>query len=203
ASANLLTDAGFDTQSVSELSWSTSPWWGGNGAAGGSASGGGVWITGAKANSPTHSSTLYLYGTDAYAWAVVGQTISSGIVGGASYTASAKLLRDASLASSEALFKIEWLNAGGTTLSTSTGTVKFNDTYTANVWNSVSENFTANPSAVGAKYEIVFSRDAAGNDPGDIWADDSNFDVIPEPTSMILLGSGLLGLFGISRKKRS
>ncbi|MDP3785945.1 MAG: PEP-CTERM sorting domain-containing protein [Candidatus Omnitrophota bacterium] len=199
ASANLLTDPGFDTQAVAEINWGTTPWWGGGG--GGVSSGGGGWVTAAQSQSPSHSATLFTYGGD-WAYAMAAQTLTSGIVGGNQYAVSAYFKRTADIGTATANFKVEWLNLVGTTIGTSVSTAKFDNTYGANSWNLISDNLTATSGAVGAKYEIIYNK-AAGAAVGDIFIDDTNIDVVPEPTSMILLGTGILGLFGISRKKRS
>ena len=130
ASANLLTDSGFDTQAVSALDWGTTPWWGGGG--GGASSGGGGWVTAAQSQSPSHSATLFTYGSD-WAYAMAAQTLTSGIIGGNQYTVSAYFKRTADIGTATANFKVEWLNSGGTTIGTSVGTGKFDNTYGANV----------------------------------------------------------------------
>jgi len=198
ASANLLSDAGFDTQAVAAIGWGTTPWWGGGGGAN-LQSGGGAWVTDAKASSPSHSATAFLFGTD-WAWAVIGQDVN-GISGNTGYAASASFLRDADLTNAKAIFKIEWWDAGNSKIREDAGTVAFDNANAANTWTLVSDQFTSPSNAVSAKYMISYAKDA-GIDPGDIWVDNANFDVVPEPASLMLLGSGLLGLFGVTRKKK-
>ncbi len=197
-SANLLADSGFDSMAVQEIKWDTTPWWGGGG--GGTASGGGSWVTDSNSKSAPHSATLFLYGSN-WAYSMIAQTIESGINPGTQYAASAFFNRQSDITPGGALFKIEWLNAGGGVIKTDEGASLFNNTYTAGLWHSLSDIFTAPTDTVGAKYEIVFSKTGAG-DPNDIWVDDASFDVVPEPTSIVLLGLGLVGLISITRRKR-
>lgn len=194
-SANLLTDTdpGFDTQAVGGIDWGTTPWWGG--AEYGAAS-----VTDAKSKSPSHSVQLSLYG-DGGAWAGVGQTVS-GITGNTVYTASAYFQRDADIDIAEGGFKIRWLDSGGGVLRDDTGLTKFNNSYTADTWHLISDQFTSPSDAAGANYQIVYGK-FPGADPGDIWADDANLDVIPEPGTIILFSYGILGLIPLcyGRKK--
>ena len=97
--ANLLTDPGFDTMSVQEIGWSTTPWWGGGG--GGTSSGGGGWITDARSLSPSHSATLFMWG-DNWAYAIVAQTIASGVTAGQPYDAIGNFYRTDSIGSATA-----------------------------------------------------------------------------------------------------
>ena len=193
ASANLLSDSGFDTQAVGELNWGSTPWWGGSG---GSTA---VGIEATQARSPSHSARFFTWG-GGDSWTVLAQTLNSGIVSGGDYTVSAYFMRTADITAS-ANIKVEWLNGSGATIATSVSTPTFDNTYSANSWNLLSDHFTAAPGAVGAKYEMVYSKTGSGS--GDILVDDTNFDssVVPEPTSLLLLGSGLIGLLGMTRKK--
>lgn len=62
---------------------------------------------------------------------------------------------------------------------------------------------TAPADAAYVDYRLVFlSPGNANNATGTVWWDDAQFTVIPEPTSLLLLGSGLVGLLALNRKKR-
>lgn len=200
ARANLLTDPAFDSTSPQELTWAGSPWWGGGGGGDGG-SGGGGWITDAVSQSPSHSSTLYLWGSS-WSYAVVGQTLLSGITPGQTYLASASLRRTDDLFDGAAIIKLEWLNGSGVGIFTNEGTA-FNGTYAAGSWHAMSNQFIAPIGAAGVKYQIVYSK-AGTSDPGDIWIDNAWLDeAVPEPTTVGLLGIGLLAVVGRRLVRRS
>lgn len=202
AQANLLSDAGFDAMTPQALTWGTSPWWGGGGGGDGS-SGGGGWVTDAAALSPTHSSTLFLYGSS-WAWAVVGQTLASGITPGLTYSASASLRRTEDLFDGYAFIKVEWLNGSWVGIFTNEGSA-FNSTFSAGAWHTITNDFTAPGGAAGVKYQVVFSK-ASSSDPGDIWIDNTSLaEAVPEPGTVGLLGAGLLAIVGgrLFRRSRS
>lgn len=193
AYANLLSDPGFDSQAVGEISLNTTPWLG-------SGINGGAWITDTKFQSSSHSAVLFING-----WvggrAEVAQIKSSGILGGGLYNISASFLRDANIYTAQAGFKVDWLNESGATLSSSISTARFDNSYGANIWHAVSDQFAAHPSAVGAKYMIIYIR-GVGTDPGDIWIDNANFTPVPEPTSLFLFATGLVSLIAFGRVKK-
>ncbi|MDP3786165.1 MAG: PEP-CTERM sorting domain-containing protein [Candidatus Omnitrophota bacterium] len=112
----------------------------------------------------------------------------------------------ANISNAEAFLESKWLNASQAELGSGIGTVhktsgsgdwEFQDLGT---WTEAQR--TAPVNAAYVDYRLVFL--SAGNADiatGTVWFDDANFTVIPEPTSMLLLGSGLIGLFGFCRKK--
>lgn len=207
ASANLLSDAGFETQAAGELNYGTTSWDGGGG--GGTDSGGGAWIvsgSGEHARTGSKAGKAFIYGSN-WAWSVIEQKVFSGsdiIDDSQNYTLSAYLYRDAALGPATARFEVQWLNAGGGDLGSNVvGSDIFSDADASGTWLLKSQQFAPAAGAYGAKYKVVLRSGTTTNPTRAIWVDDGNFDAnpIPEPTSMILLGTGILGLFGATRRK--
>lgn len=67
-------------------------------------------------------------------------------------------------------------------------------------WTKLTNSGIVPATAVTAQYRLVAFTWGDSAD-GAVYFDDANA-AIPEPTSMLLLGSGLIGLLGLSRKKR-
>lgn len=212
ASANLLTDPSFENYSGAwvGLGWTDTPWYagGGNGIEGLYEIGGGGGITNAHASDGVRSALLFQYGTSAdgqtWSYAVVGQKNILPISGNTTYTVSASAKRLGSLGNAQGYIKVTWLNSLGAFVSDASSAAQLTDSDPLNTWVSISDTFTSPETAAKAKFEIVFDRDSMTSvDPADVVFDTTSFDVIPEPATMLLFGSGLVGLFGFSRRKRS
>lgn len=211
ASANLLTDPSFENYSGAwvGLGWSDSPWYGGggNGIPNNSNIGGGAGINNTYANTGVRSALLYQYGTGAdgetWSYGVVGQK-NIAVSGDTTYSASAVAKRLGSIAGAQGYLKVTWLNSLGGTISAASGVSQLTNSSPLNTWVSLNDSFVSPETAAKATFEVVFDRASTSTgDPSDIVVDTAGFDAIPEPTSLLLLGSGLVGLLGLGRKKRS
>ena len=100
-----------------------------------------------------------------------------------------------------AALNIEWLDAGLGNI----GTV-FGDTIDAStptdIWTLLTASGVAPAGTAFARFVLVTGPfDPAGPGGGAPRWDDAHFEVVPIPGAILLLGSGLLGLAGLRRKK--
>ncbi len=180
--ANLLTNSGFET---------------------GDSSGWSLWNPGGNTNSVVAGGS----GGSAYSnkWDITGSGTAEAVIyqyqpitTGQPYTFTGDLKSDA-VSNAEAFLKIQFHKTSGySPTGPSYTSAKLTS---ASGWTSYSLTTSAAPS--DATYaELGFVLQGLGGGTGSAQFDNGYADVVPEPASLLLLGSGLLGLFGVARKKR-
>ncbi len=181
AEANVLTNPGFET---------------------GNTNGWNAWASDANSTvvtSPVHSGTYALDeklnsgdSNGGYLQDLIGLGLSVGdtVYGNA-------WIKTASLVNQQAYLQLEFLDSGWGSL----GSLESTKLSGTNDWTQVSLSGTIPTST--ARAHLVLRLASSGTVSGNAYFDDAYADEtpIPEPTSMLLLGSGLLGLFAFNRKK--
>ena len=100
------------------------------------------------------------------------------------------------------ILKVEWYSdAGFTKLGENVIGTFVGGTDPVSTWKDVSATYAAPGSAILGR--VVMNLTSTGpTHAGSIGWDDVSASPIPEPTSMLLLGSGLIGLFTVARRKK-
>lgn len=181
AEANVLTNAGFETGNLN--GWND---WAASGST--------------VVTSPVHSGTYALsevLDSGQSNGGKIQNLISQGMSVGDSLYGNA-WIKTSSLTSEEAYLKVEFLDDSWGSTGSPLVSAKLSGT---NDWTMVSVNGTIPTGTTKANYILMLS--SSGTVSGNAYFDDAYADEvpIPEPTSMLLLGSGLLGLFAFNRKK--
>ncbi len=101
-----------------------------------------------------------------------------------------------------AMFEVKWMNALGNLIRIDTSP-EFNNSYAIDQWHSIAFTTPTPPTGTAkvAVVGVILSNQAYSSESA-MFTDDLHFGVIPEPGSILMLGTGLVGLLGFVRRKR-
>jgi hypothetical protein len=100
-----------------------------------------------------------------------------------------------------AAIQVKWFNSLGTLMQLDESAA-FDNTYALDQWHNISVMSSAPAMATKAAVVLVGKSNAGYAPDSTVYVDDMSLEAVPEPASIVMLASGLLGLLGISRKKR-
>ncbi|MEA3346813.1 MAG: PEP-CTERM sorting domain-containing protein [Candidatus Auribacterota bacterium] len=196
AEANLLNDPGFELGG-SAISLKDGPWtWDGG-------SNGGAFYTSHAARSGSKSAKTVVWGGAASDSAYFVEDITGSFSDAYNFSgyflhSSSDPLQDGSTVQLE----LSWKNSSDAELRKDVSAV-FDNSWAADTWHLLS--MSTSPAPVGAvkvsAVTVLKSNNAYTPDSA-VFTDDMDFDVVPEPSSIVLLGCGLIGLISLGIRKK-